>query len=374
MLINPKRALTSPNYIKSTPGLRSADGERGGVWGVNVLSGYILVSRARCQRRKWDEPADNPYPQAKELQSHLVKSPTSLPYPPRIIYVSSKQASAACLPTPDPLADPQLLAAANPYDASKYVADLVIAHLDTEMSRTDDKAVAVGKKDGATNGTGAGPTRRIRCLLADPGIASTGLFVPFLPWIMQIAMVLLMHLVGRTPMVQRSVLTRHHAVSHPRLVRPYLHRQRRRRRHVLSRHGPGRATRAASPASLAARIHIQRVPPLRWDRVVGFATTPARARAVQVSLPCDALGHRLRPLRAGGGLGSVRRACGGVCGRVRAGVWRVEGAGGAGQWTCSARGPGARRQGTEEHAPVGYQVQADYNDRLRRNDLYDSWH
>jgi hypothetical protein len=43
-LCDPKGALTSPNFIKSEKGRMSADGERGGVWGVNVLSAYILVS------------------------------------------------------------------------------------------------------------------------------------------------------------------------------------------------------------------------------------------------------------------------------------------------------------------------------------------
>jgi hypothetical protein len=50
-----------------------------------------------------------------------------------------------------------------------------MAHLDAEMS----------KQEGA-----------VRCLIADPGIASTGLFVPYLPWVFQILMILLFHIVS----------------------------------------------------------------------------------------------------------------------------------------------------------------------------------
>lgn len=38
-------SVTEPNYLIQEAGRKSADGERGAVWGVNVLSAYILVSR-----------------------------------------------------------------------------------------------------------------------------------------------------------------------------------------------------------------------------------------------------------------------------------------------------------------------------------------
>lgn len=41
---DPVGCVSEPDYIVQEKGKMSADGERGGVWGVNVLSTYILVS------------------------------------------------------------------------------------------------------------------------------------------------------------------------------------------------------------------------------------------------------------------------------------------------------------------------------------------
>jgi 3-keto steroid reductase len=41
---DPVGCVSEPDYIVQEKGKLSADGERGGVWGVNVLSTYILVS------------------------------------------------------------------------------------------------------------------------------------------------------------------------------------------------------------------------------------------------------------------------------------------------------------------------------------------
>lgn len=40
---DPVGCVSEPDYIMQEKGKMSADGERGGVWGVNVLSTYILV-------------------------------------------------------------------------------------------------------------------------------------------------------------------------------------------------------------------------------------------------------------------------------------------------------------------------------------------
>jgi hypothetical protein len=117
--------------------------------------------------------------QVKELQGHLSASPSSLPYSPRVIYVSSKQASSHHLPSPDPTSDLQLLTVPESYDASKYVGDLVMAHLDLELSKEE---LRQGKQ-------------RLRCLIADPGIAATGMFVPYLPLILQFIMIVCFYLV-----------------------------------------------------------------------------------------------------------------------------------------------------------------------------------
>lgn len=36
--------VSEPNFLMEERGRKSADGQRGAVWGINVLSGYILVS------------------------------------------------------------------------------------------------------------------------------------------------------------------------------------------------------------------------------------------------------------------------------------------------------------------------------------------
>ena len=41
------RPLTYGTFTDENPGVMSADGERGMVWGVNVLAPYILVRVAR---------------------------------------------------------------------------------------------------------------------------------------------------------------------------------------------------------------------------------------------------------------------------------------------------------------------------------------
>jgi 3-keto steroid reductase len=47
----PAIAFSHPEFNIEIPGVLTADGERGKVWGVNVLAGYILVRRRRRRRR-----------------------------------------------------------------------------------------------------------------------------------------------------------------------------------------------------------------------------------------------------------------------------------------------------------------------------------
>lgn len=49
---DPVGCVSEPDYIVQEKGKLSADGERGGVWGVNVLSTYILVSTLPLIRSK----------------------------------------------------------------------------------------------------------------------------------------------------------------------------------------------------------------------------------------------------------------------------------------------------------------------------------
>ncbi|KAJ9103058.1 hypothetical protein QFC21_002480 [Naganishia friedmannii] len=151
---DPVGCVSEPGYIVQQKGKMSADGERGGVWGVNVLSTYIL---------------------AKELHSHLQKSPSSLPTTPRVIYVSSARADPRFLP-PIPADDPQLVDTLESYDASKYVAELVTSALDWEFAQR--------------------PGQAVRCLRVDPGVVYTGMFKPFLPLLLEWCMVLTFYIVS----------------------------------------------------------------------------------------------------------------------------------------------------------------------------------
>jgi 3-keto steroid reductase len=127
-------SLHHPRYNTEEIGARSADGERGRVWGVNVLAPYII---------------------AKELAPLLRKSPKSLPFEPRVVYTSSIEAEAEAL-NETPTDDYQLLEYKTSYRPSKYMGDLVMTQLDTQLS------------------TGERP---VRCLIAEPGCVATNIAV-----------------------------------------------------------------------------------------------------------------------------------------------------------------------------------------------------
>lgn len=187
--------VSTPDYIIQEAGKLSADGRRGGVWGVNVLSAYILVSPGFLNSEGSSSLTD--VEQAQELRSHLLRSPASLPLQPRIIYVSSSRAAPEFLPQPDPTCDPQLLTTVESYDASKYVGDLVVSELDREF--------AGGSKRDEKN---AHEARSVRCVVVDPGVVWTSLFTPFLPWILEMCMVAAFFLVSQE--VKVSIMASYH--------------------------------------------------------------------------------------------------------------------------------------------------------------------
>ena len=89
----------------------------------------------------------------------LRQSPSTLPFPPRVIYTSSVTAYFKHL-KPNPLDDYQLLTYASPYEhlgypSSKYMGDLVMVQLDREY---------------------ANAPREARCLVAEPGCVTTNFF------------------------------------------------------------------------------------------------------------------------------------------------------------------------------------------------------
>ncbi|KAL1409849.1 3-keto-steroid reductase [Vanrija albida] len=142
----PLYALHHPRYNVEEVGARSADGERGRVWGINVLAPYIL---------------------SKELAPALRASPKSLPYDPRIVYTSSIEAEAEGL-NPSPLDDIELLTYESSYRASKYMGDLVVTQLDAELGAGD---------------------RPIRVISAEPGCVATNIAVSGLgawQWLVQL--------------------------------------------------------------------------------------------------------------------------------------------------------------------------------------------
>ena len=148
----------------------SADGERGHVWGINVLAPYIMASVHLLNTQLGFKGSDHLALQIKELAPLLHMSPSSLPFPPRIIYTSSLSATANSLKS-DPLNDYQLLSYSHPYGmgnypASKFMGDLVMVQSDRELGgHTDQKQSP------------------LRCLIAEPGVIATGIFDNGLaPW------------------------------------------------------------------------------------------------------------------------------------------------------------------------------------------------
>lgn len=131
------RALYRPRFNDENVGERSRDGERGSVWGVNVLAPYLL---------------------AKELAVLLRASPRALPFEPRVVYTSSIEADAEGLKA-NPLDDYQLLTYAESYRASKYMGDLVFTALDRDAE------------------LGQAAERPVRCLIAEPGCVATNIAV-----------------------------------------------------------------------------------------------------------------------------------------------------------------------------------------------------
>ncbi|WVQ82968.1 hypothetical protein IAT38_005104 [Cryptococcus sp. DSM 104549] len=136
-------AMSKPAYNIETRGARSADGERGLVWGTNVLAPYIMI---------------------RELVPLLRRSPPSLPVAPRVVYTSSGTAAYYKLNQPYPLEDYQLLDYHDTYGASKYVADLVMLELDREYGSEPTGAAKTGEE------------RSVRVMTVDPGCVATNIF------------------------------------------------------------------------------------------------------------------------------------------------------------------------------------------------------
>lgn len=95
---DPVGCVSEPDYIVQEKGKLSADGERGGVWGVNVLSTYILVS-----------PPIVSMTVADPFRSHKNSTPTSRNHhttspPPRASSTSPPpvQIRVSCPQTPRP--------------------------------------------------------------------------------------------------------------------------------------------------------------------------------------------------------------------------------------------------------------------------------
>lgn len=131
--------------------MMSKDGERGMVWTTNVLSTYILVSSHTLRAVALCLSSD--CLQTKELAPLLQKSPGSLPFEPRVVHTSSRTAEFGALAS-DVSTDPQMKHAPRTYAASKYLATLLIAHLDRELGST--RAL-----------------KPVRCVNVDPGAVRT---------------------------------------------------------------------------------------------------------------------------------------------------------------------------------------------------------
>ncbi|WVQ73233.1 hypothetical protein IAR50_002799 [Cryptococcus sp. DSM 104548] len=144
-------ALSQPYFNEEIQGVRTKDGERGLVWGTNVLAPYIMV---------------------KELVPLLRRSPVDLPFSPRVIYTSSGTAWYSKL-AENPLDDYMLLDYPNTYGASKYMGDLAMTVLDKEYGEGTVETGSGGEKD-----------RVVRVLAVDPGCVATNFFAAGLGTIM----------------------------------------------------------------------------------------------------------------------------------------------------------------------------------------------
>ncbi|KAK8850457.1 hypothetical protein IAR55_004375 [Kwoniella newhampshirensis] len=134
------RAMSQPGTWQfEEKGVRSADGERGMVWGTNVFAPYVMI---------------------RELVPLLRRSPHTLPFAPRVIYTSSLTARASKL-NEHPLDDFQLLDYPHTYSASKYMADLVMVQLDQEYGQPSGEALS--------------DERPVRIFTVDPGCVTTNL-------------------------------------------------------------------------------------------------------------------------------------------------------------------------------------------------------
>ncbi|OCF78562.1 3-keto sterol reductase [Kwoniella mangroviensis CBS 8886] len=138
------QAQSLPKYQYEIKGAMSSDGERGLVWGTNVLAPYIM---------------------AQELIPLLRRSPPSLPFQPRIIYTSSCTSSFSKLSS-EPLNDYQLINYEKSYSASKYMGDLIMAQLDKQYGSSS-----------STNDEDENQIRPVRAFTADPGCVATNLFM-----------------------------------------------------------------------------------------------------------------------------------------------------------------------------------------------------
>ncbi|EIW69967.1 hypothetical protein TREMEDRAFT_43600 [Tremella mesenterica DSM 1558] len=136
-------AFSHPEFMVEIPGLCTDDG-RGMVWSVNTLAPYTMTT---------------------ELMPLLRRSPSSLPFSPRVMYTSSGTATFQHLPS-NPLDDYQLIEYPRSYSPSKYMCDLIFCQLDKTYGNEID--------------TG----REVRCFVADPGAMTTGItrggFGPFM--------------------------------------------------------------------------------------------------------------------------------------------------------------------------------------------------
>ncbi|KAK4686947.1 hypothetical protein P7C73_g3174, partial [Tremellales sp. Uapishka_1] len=143
------RATSHPKHDIQIMGVKSSDGERGKVWGTNVFAAYLMV----CLILDFP-PVLTGILQIKELYPLLLRSPPSLPFPPRIIYTGSLEAESHNL-HPNPLDDYQLLSYGRSYAASKYMGELIAVQFDKTLSS---------------------PSSPLRVLIAEPGIVQTSIF------------------------------------------------------------------------------------------------------------------------------------------------------------------------------------------------------
>ncbi len=163
-----------------------------------------------------------------------------------------------------------------------------MSHLDAEMSTQEGN---------------------VRCLIADPGIASTGLFVPYLPWVFQVLMILLFHVVsgaikyccGRGD-TDRLIQPQG---SHLGIIRAHMYSKQRRHLHVLLNHSTFQRPLSATVTSYSPTIFRDRERQRKPSSLLFTCTD-------EIFVSSFPVGNGLRAFRRSRGLGQVRGAGRGV--------------------------------------------------------------